>query len=77
MVLRSWAERAWLLCSVRDLLGRIGHPDEIAIAVEWLCSHDAAFITGTDLLVDGGQVSGIRWAGTMGEDPTDATTQAG
>jgi len=58
-------------------LGRIGHPDEIAIAVEWLCSHDAAFITGTDLLVDGGQVSGIRWAGTMGEDPTDATTQAG
>jgi len=57
-------------------VGRIGLPDEIAIAVEWLCSHDAAFVTGTDLLVDGGQVAGIRWAGTMGEDPTDASTQA-
>jgi NAD(P)-dependent dehydrogenase (short-subunit alcohol dehydrogenase family) len=38
----------------RHPLGRIGKPEEIAAAVLWLCSHDASFITGTDLAVDGG-----------------------
>ncbi len=62
--------------AVGDLpLGRIGHPDEIATAVEWLCSPDAAFVTGTDLLVDGGQVAAIRWAATMIEDPRNRETQ--
>jgi NAD(P)-dependent dehydrogenase (short-subunit alcohol dehydrogenase family) len=36
------------------LLGRIGQPDEIAAAAAFLLSSDAAFVTGTDLLVDGG-----------------------
>jgi len=57
-------------------IGRIGHPDEIATAVEWLCSPDASFITGTDLLVDGGQVAGLRWAGVEGEDPRSRERQA-
>jgi len=57
-------------------VGRIGHPDEIATAVEWLCSPDASFITGTDLLVDGGQVAGLRWAGVEGEDPRSRERQA-
>lgn len=62
--------------AVGDLpLGRIGHPDEIATAVEWLCSPDAGFVTGTDLLVDGGQVAAIRWAAKMIEDPRDLETQ--
>jgi NAD(P)-dependent dehydrogenase (short-subunit alcohol dehydrogenase family) len=39
-------------------LGRIGHPDEIAAAVLWLCSEEAAFITGTTLAVDGGRLAG-------------------
>lgn len=38
----------------RHPLGRLGRPEEIANAVLWLASDDAAFITGTDLEVDGG-----------------------
>ncbi|MBB4440135.1 MULTISPECIES: SDR family NAD(P)-dependent oxidoreductase [Rhizobium] len=36
------------------LLGRIGQPEEIAAATAFLLSSDASFVTGTDLLVDGG-----------------------
>jgi len=36
------------------LLGRIGRPEEIAAAAAFMLSDDAAFVTGTDLLVDGG-----------------------
>jgi NAD(P)-dependent dehydrogenase (short-subunit alcohol dehydrogenase family) len=36
------------------LLGRAGHPEEVASAVLFLCSDEAAFITGTDIRVDGG-----------------------
>jgi 3-oxoacyl-[acyl-carrier protein] reductase len=35
-------------------LGRLGSPGEVAAAVRFLCSDDAAFITGEVLLVDGG-----------------------
>lgn len=35
-------------------MGRIGHPDEIAEAVLWLCSAAASFTTGQTLAVDGG-----------------------
>lgn len=40
-------------------LGRVGTPEEIAAAVSFLLSRDAGFITGTDLLVDGGVVASI------------------
>ena len=36
------------------MLGRMGHPVEIAGPVLFLLSEDASFITGTDLPVDGG-----------------------
>ncbi|MBA1346848.1 SDR family oxidoreductase [Rhizobium sp. WYCCWR 11152] len=36
------------------LLGRIGQPEEIAAATAFLLSSDASFVTGTDLLADGG-----------------------
>lgn len=36
------------------MLGRLGHPVEIARPVLFLLSDDASFITGTDLPVDGG-----------------------
>ena len=39
--------------------GRIGTAEEIAGAVDFLVSHDAGFITGTDLLVDGGVIASI------------------
>jgi NAD(P)-dependent dehydrogenase (short-subunit alcohol dehydrogenase family) len=35
-------------------LGRIGEPDDVARAVLWLASDAAEWITGADLLVDGG-----------------------
>jgi NAD(P)-dependent dehydrogenase (short-subunit alcohol dehydrogenase family) len=38
-------------------LGRWAQPDEIAAAVAFLASAEASFITGTDLLVDGGWVA--------------------
>lgn len=36
-------------------IGRIGQPEDIAGVVAFLASEDAAFITGTSLLVDGGR----------------------
>jgi 3-oxoacyl-[acyl-carrier protein] reductase len=35
-------------------LGRLGDPEDVARAVRFLCSDEAAFITGEVLLVDGG-----------------------
>ena len=35
-------------------LGRIGEPDDIAVAVEFLCGPGGAYITGQTLVVDGG-----------------------
>lgn len=39
---------------------RLGTPDDIAAAVDFLLSSAASFITGTDLLVDGGVTAAIR-----------------
>ena len=35
-------------------LGRIGRGKDVADAILYLCSEDAAFVTGIDLPVDGG-----------------------
>jgi 3-oxoacyl-[acyl-carrier protein] reductase len=35
-------------------LGRLGEPEDVAGAVRFLCSEEAAFVTGAVLLVDGG-----------------------
>jgi 3-oxoacyl-[acyl-carrier protein] reductase len=35
-------------------LGRLGDPEDVAGAVRFLSSEDAAFVTGAVLLVDGG-----------------------
>ena len=35
-------------------VGRFGQPEEIAAAVAWACSHEADYVTGTTIVVDGG-----------------------
>ncbi|MDI3290384.1 glucose 1-dehydrogenase [Polyangium sp. 15x6] len=35
-------------------LGKLGEPEDVAAAVAYLASDDAKFVTGTELLVDGG-----------------------
>ncbi len=40
--------------TVSHLVGRLGYPEEIALAVAYLASDDAAFVTGETLRVDGG-----------------------
>ncbi|WP_326609186.1 SDR family oxidoreductase [Streptomyces scopuliridis] len=41
--------------------GRMGTPGEIADAVAFLAGPQSLYITGTDLLVDGGQAGWIHW----------------
>lgn len=48
------------------MLGRCGEPIEVARPVLFLCSEDASFITGADILVDGGYLA--MGPERMGED---------
>jgi NAD(P)-dependent dehydrogenase (short-subunit alcohol dehydrogenase family) len=41
-------------------LGRLGTPEDMARAIAFLLSSHASFITGTDLVVDGGWIAQIR-----------------
>lgn len=46
-------------------MGRAGHPDDIANAVAFLASDEAAWITGQSLIVDGGATAGRRFDETL------------
>jgi len=49
------------------LINRVGEPEEVARVIVFLASPDSAFITGSDIIVDGG--STIKPSGeVMGSD---------
>jgi NAD(P)-dependent dehydrogenase (short-subunit alcohol dehydrogenase family) len=50
----------------QHMLNRVGEPSEVASCILFLCGPGASFITGTDLLVDGGYVA-------MGHDERTST----
>jgi NAD(P)-dependent dehydrogenase (short-subunit alcohol dehydrogenase family) len=37
---------------------RVGQPGEVAAAAVWLCSDEAAYVTGATLVIDGGKLAG-------------------
>lgn len=41
---------------------RSGHPEDIARTVLWLASDESSFVTGHDLVVDGGLIGGRGWS---------------
>lgn len=49
-------ERAYREMSATQALGRMGTPEEIASAALYLASDEAAFVTGSALIIDGGWV---------------------
>jgi NAD(P)-dependent dehydrogenase (short-subunit alcohol dehydrogenase family) len=44
----------------RSAAGRVGTTDEVASAAAYLLGPDAGFITGADLLIDGGVIAALR-----------------
>lgn len=63
---RAELERGESAAMIREYLDlsacqRMGTPEDIAHAVAFLASPQAAFITGADILVDGGQVWSRKW----------------
>jgi NAD(P)-dependent dehydrogenase (short-subunit alcohol dehydrogenase family) len=55
-MLQRWKtmDEARKVMAPKHLLGRLGQPEEIASAAVYLASDASAFMTGSDLLIDGG-----------------------
>jgi NAD(P)-dependent dehydrogenase (short-subunit alcohol dehydrogenase family) len=52
--LRNFESRAAAQATANTMLGRLGTPDEIAAGAVFLASDESSFMTGADLLIDGG-----------------------
>jgi NAD(P)-dependent dehydrogenase (short-subunit alcohol dehydrogenase family) len=63
-------EKARVVMGPKHLLNRPGMPDEIAAGAVYLASDDSAFVTGTDILIDGGYVV---FKGEVGPDGSAIT----
>lgn len=44
------------MMGAQHMLNRVGEPEEVASVAAFLCGPGAAFITGADILVDGGYI---------------------
>lgn len=51
-------KKAYREMSATQPIGRMGRPEEIAAAILYLASDEAAFITGSALIIDGGMSAG-------------------
>jgi NAD(P)-dependent dehydrogenase (short-subunit alcohol dehydrogenase family) len=56
-----WPDDAPFRPLLNDLvpMGRLGEPEEVALAIQFLASEASSYITGQDLLVDGGYRAGL------------------
>lgn len=52
-------EEVYAMWAEATPLKRLGRPEEIGAAVAWLASEPAGFITGQQLVVDGGRMAGL------------------
>ena len=61
-MLRRWKDmdEARRMMGPKHLLGRLGLPEEIARAAVYLASDASAFMTGSDLLIDGGYTAVVE-----------------
>lgn len=51
---KEWPPETWDRINNGTLLGRIGQPEDIAKSVIFLASDDSSYMTGSEVLVDGG-----------------------
>ncbi len=57
---KNMSKEEYLVESAKNIpLGRLGKPEEIGDVIAFLASQRASFITGANILVDGGQAKGI------------------
>jgi NAD(P)-dependent dehydrogenase (short-subunit alcohol dehydrogenase family) len=61
MMARVAGDVALRAATVRRIpVARLGQPEDVASAVAWLVSEQAAFVNGATIVVDGGETAGIR-----------------
>ena len=58
-LLAQYPDRAAVDAAIEALhpVGRLGSPEDVANTVFWLASNDAAFITGQEVVADGGRLA--------------------
>ena len=54
LVERLGAEQAYAKLARQIPMGRIGEPDDVAYGVLYLASDESSFMTGAELVIDGG-----------------------